>query len=117
MIDKQKFHHTVLTLFHQWRIRAHAHAVDDVLGARNLRARHPVNDRHAVGTKLRLAVGTHFGHTHFDQTHPAIPRRTEFLVITVTRHVTTSLFAGLDQSRALRKLVPHAVDLDVEKWS
>src|SRR5690349_9278487 len=54
--DQQKFHDPALTFLHQWRVRANGHAFSDILRAGNLRARHPVDDRFAVGAKLRFAI-------------------------------------------------------------
>src|ERR1051325_5660606 len=72
MIDEQKFHDPALAFFHQRRVRAHAHAFTQILRARDLRTRHPVDDRFAVFAQLRLAVWPQPRHSDFDQTHPAI---------------------------------------------
>src|SRR5580700_12011984 len=116
MIDEQKFHDPAPAFLDQRRIRAHAHAIADVLRARNLRTRDPVDDRHSIDAKLRFAIGSELGHAHLDQTHPAIAGRAEFFVIAVTRNKNAGLRAGLDHPRAFRKLMPHAIDLDVEHW-
>ena len=114
MIDEQKFHHAPPAFLHQRRIGAHAHAFGDILRAGNLRTRHPVDHRLAVGAELRFAIRPHLRHSHFDQAHPAIARRAELLVITIARHVTAGLLARLDHARAFWELMPHAIDLDVE---
>jgi hypothetical protein len=75
MIDEQKFHDATATFLHQRRTRAHAQAFSDILRATNLRARHPVDHRLAIGTQLELPVRTHPGEAHFDQAHPAISGR------------------------------------------
>ena len=115
MIDEQKLHHSALAFLHQWRIRAHAHPFAHFLRARDLRTRHPVDHWFAVRAQLWFAVGPESRHGHLDQTHPAIARRAELLVITIARHKNSSLRARLNHARALRKLMPHAVDLDVEQ--
>ncbi len=116
VINEEEFHHTVLAFLHQRRICAHTHSFSDILRARNLRARYPVDQRFAVGPQFGFTIGAHFRNSHLDQTHPAIPRRAEFLVITITWHVTASLLACLDDPRAFWKLMPDAVNLDVEHW-
>src|SRR6266849_5473462 len=113
MIDKQKLHHAAATLFGEWRICAHAHSFAHVLGAGNLRTRHPVDHWFTVSAELRPAIGPEFRHAHLNQTHSAIARRTQLFVIAITRHVTAGLRARLDHTRAFRKLTPHAIDLDV----
>jgi hypothetical protein len=80
-----------------------------------LRARHPVDDRPPVGVKLRLAIGSEPWKSHFDQTHPAIARRAKLFVIAISRHENPNLLARLDHSRALRKLMPDPVNLDIEQ--
>ena len=114
MIDEEKFHHALAAFLDERRIGANAHPFGDVLRAGNLRARHPVDDRFPVGAEFRFAVGPHLRQPHFDQTHPAIARRAEFLVIAISRHVAARLLARFDHSRPFRELVPHAVDLDVD---
>src|ERR1043166_7541177 len=115
MIDDQKFHHSALTFLHQRRVRAHAHAFAHFLRAGNLRTRHPVDDWFAVLAQLRSAVRAEPRHSHFNQTHPAIARRAELLVIAITRHKNAGLRARLDHPRAFRKLKPRAINLDVEQ--
>src|SRR4051812_12839104 len=75
MIDEKEFHYAFATLLRQRRIGPNAHSVADVLGAGNLRARHPVDDRFAVSAELRLAIRPHLRQSHFDQAHSAIARR------------------------------------------
>src|SRR5207244_12365224 len=41
----------------------------------------------------------------------------QFFVIAIARHINASLRAGFDDARPLRKLMPHAVNLDVEHRS
>src|ERR1700737_617200 len=72
MIDEQKFHYAAATLLNHRRTGADPHPFGDILRATNLRTRHPVNDRFAVGAELRFAIGTDPRHSHLDQTHPAI---------------------------------------------
>src|SRR4029077_16058050 len=116
MVDQQKFHHALAALLRQRRIRAHAHSFSHILGAGNLRTWHPIDDRFAIGTELRFTVRADPRHSHLDQTHSAIAGRTEFFVITIARHVGAYLRARFDHARALRKLIPRAIDLDVEHW-
>ena len=116
MIDEKKFHHTALAFLHQRGIRAHAHSFGDVLRARNLRTRHPVDRWLTIRAEFWLAIGTEFWKSHFDQAHSAITRRTELLMITVARHITAGLLTRFDDARAFRELMPHAIDLDVEQW-
>jgi hypothetical protein len=117
VIDEEEFHHTALAFLHQWRICAYTHSFRDILRARNLRARYPVDHRFTIRPQFGFTIRTHFRHAHFDQSHPAIARRAEFLVITITRDITASLLARLDHARAFRKLMPDVVDLDIEHWS
>ena len=64
--------------------------------------------------ELRLAIGPDPRHAHFDEAHAAIARRAELRVIAIVRDELAGLLAGLDHPRALGKLMPDAVDLDVE---
>ena len=116
MIDEKKFHHTTPAFLDQRRHRPHAHPFGDILCAGNLRARHPVDNRFAIGAEIRLAIGAHFREAHFDQAHSAIAGRRKFLVIAIARHIATGLLASFDQARAFWKLPPNAIDLDVEHW-
>ena len=115
MIDKQEFHHTALTLLHQRRIGTNRHAFGYVLGTGDLRTRNPVDDRFAVGAELWFAIRAEPREAHFDQTHPTIARRAQLFVITITRHITSSLLARLYHAHAFRKLMPDTVNLDVEQ--
>ena len=72
MIDEEELHHAALAFFHQRRTCAHAHSLSDILRARNLRARHPIDNGFAVGAELGFAIGSEFRHAHLNQTHPAI---------------------------------------------
>ena len=120
MIDEKKLHHAALAFLHQRRIGPDAHSIGDILGAGNLRSRHPVDDRFVIRTKLRFAVWTEFWKSHFREAHPAIARRAQFLVITIAWHITAGLFTRFDYSRAFWELVPHAINLDVKelrRWS
>ena len=95
-----------------------AHSFGDILRAGDLRTGHPVDRWFVVRTKLRFAVRSESWKSHLDQAHPAIARRAQLLVITIAWHVTASLFARFDHARALWKLMPHAINLDVKKlWS
>jgi hypothetical protein len=114
MIDEEKFHHAFAAFLGQRRIGPNAHPFAHVLRAGNLRTRHPVDDRLSIFAKFKFAVRPHFWKTHFHQAHAAVAGRTELLVIAVARHVAASLLARLDQACPLRKLMPDAVDLDVE---
>src|SRR5437588_4228664 len=114
MIDEEELHHAALAFFRQRRICAHAHSLGDILRARNLWARHPIDYGFAVGAELRFAIGSESRHAHLNQTHPAIAGGAEFFVITITRHITAGLLARLDHARAFRELAPHAIDLDIE---
>src|SRR5687768_3575463 len=118
VIDEEEFHHSFPAFLGQRRIGANAHSVAHILGAGDLRARHPVDDRLSIRTELRFAVRPHFRQTHFDQAHAAVTGGAELLVITVARHIAARLLTGLDQTRALGKLTPDAVDLDVDhlRW-
>src|SRR5436190_4975966 len=117
VINEKEFHHSALAFLHQRRICAHPHSFSDILRARDLRARYPVDHRFAVRPQLGFTIGAHFRHSHLDQTHPAIARRAEFLVITITRDITAGALARLDHAGAFRKLVPDPVNLDVEHWN
>src|SRR5207237_10511639 len=48
VINEEEFHHASLAFLHQWRICAHTHSFSDILCARDLRARYPVDYRFAV---------------------------------------------------------------------
>src|SRR5438132_700619 len=74
MIDQQKFHHALPAFLNQWRTCAHAHSFGDVLRTTDLWARHPIDDRLAVGAELGFAIRTHSRHAHLDQTQPANTR-------------------------------------------
>jgi hypothetical protein len=50
-----------------------------------------------IGAKHRPAIRAHLGHAHFDQAHPAITRGSQFLVITIARHITPGLLTRFDQ--------------------
>ena len=120
MINKEEFHHAALAFLHQRRICPHAYSFGDILCAGNLRAGQPVDQWFAVSAQFRLMIGTESWESHFDQTHSAIARGTELLVITVARNITAGLLACLDNPRAFWELMPHAVDLDVQHgdgWS
>src|SRR5262249_46223477 len=79
-----------------------------------LRSWHPIDYGLAGIIEHWFAVGPHFRHAHFDQAHPAISGGSELLVIAIARNITSDLFAGLDQSHPFRKLMPNAIDLDVD---
>jgi hypothetical protein len=79
-----------------------------------LRTRHPIDDRFAIRAELRLAIRAEPRKAHFDQTHPAITGGAELLVVTIARHENTDLRASLDNARALGKLMPDAINLNVE---
>jgi hypothetical protein len=79
-----------------------------------LRARHPIDDRFAVSAELRLAIRAEPRKSHFDQTHPAIPGRAKLFVIAIPRHENANPLARLDHPRALWKLMPDTVNLNVE---
>src|SRR5207247_1805829 len=120
MIDEEKFHHAALTLFHQRRVGANSHSFGNVLSTGNLRTWDPIDDRFAVRAEFRLAIWTQPRESHFNQTHPAIPRRGELLVVTIARHITPGLLARLDHARPLGKLMPDAINLHVQQlreWS
>src|SRR6266496_6066159 len=120
MIDEEKFHHAALTLSHQRRISADGHSVGNVLSTGNLRTWDPIYDGFTIPAEGRLPIRPEPGKTHFDQTHPAIPRRGELLVVTIARHITPGLLACLDHARSLGKLMPLAINLDVQQlreWS
>jgi hypothetical protein len=116
MINKEEFHHAPLAFLHQRRICAYAYSLGDILRAGNLRAGHPVDQGFAVSAQFRFTIGTKSWESHFDQTHSAIARGTELLVITIARHITAGLLACLDHARAFWELMPHAIDLDIEHW-
>src|SRR6266513_2450697 len=115
MINKEEFHHTELTFLYDRRVGANRHAFGHILSAGNLRTGYPVGDRFAVGAELRLAIGAKPREAHFDQAHSAIARRTELLVVAVARHENANLRARFDHARAFRKLMPDAINLDVEQ--
>src|SRR4030095_13179701 len=53
--------------------------------------------------------------SHFDETHPAITRRAKLLVIAISRDENANPLARLDHACAFGKLMPDAVDLDVQE--
>src|SRR5205823_12786528 len=108
-------HHAALAFLYQGRIGPDAHSLGDILGAGNLRPWHPVDDRFVIWTKLRFAVRAEFWKSHFREAHPAIARRAQFLVITIAWHITAGLFARFDYARSLWKLMPYAINLDVQE--
>jgi hypothetical protein len=114
MINEEEFHHAALAFLDQRRICPDPYSFGDILRAGNLRAGQPVDEWFAVSAQLRFTIGTEPWESHFDQTHSAVARGTELLVITVARHITARLLACLDDARALWELMPHAVDLDVQ---
>ena len=114
MIDQEKFHDALAAFLGERRIGPNAHPFAHVLRAGNLRTRHPVDDRFAIGAELGFPVRPHFWKSHFDQAHPAVPRRAEFLVVAIARDVAAGFLARLDHASAFRKLKPDAVDLDVD---
>src|SRR5439155_26950111 len=73
-------------------------------------------DRFGIRAELRHAIRTEARESHFDQTHPAITGRTELLVVTVARDENTDLRARLDHACALGKLMPCAINLDIDHW-
>jgi len=115
MIDEEKFHYAALTLFHQRGVGANSHAFGNVLSTGNLRTWDPIYDGFTIPAEFRLPIRPEPGKPHFDQTHPAIPRRGELLVVTITRHITPDLLARLDHARPLGKLMPLAINLDVQQ--
>jgi hypothetical protein len=76
---------------------------------------HPVDDRFVVRAKLWFAIRPESWKSHLNQAHPAIAGRTEVLVIAIPRHEIASLFASFDYAGAFWKLMPHAVNLDVQE--
>src|SRR5439155_14121825 len=81
VINEKKFHYAALAFLHQWRICAHTHSFSDILRARNLRARYPVDHRFTVRPQLGFTIGAHFRHSHLDLTLPSIARLPEYLVM------------------------------------
>ena len=106
MIDEQEFHHAFAAFLCQRRIGANAHPFAHILRAGNLGTRHPIDYRFAVRTEFRFAIRSHFRQAHFDQAHPAVAGRGQFLVVTIARNVAAGLLARLDHARPLGELVP-----------
>jgi hypothetical protein len=120
MINEEEFHHAALAFLDQRRICPDPYSFGDILRAGNLRAGQPVDEWFAVSAQLRFTIGTEPWESHFDQTHSAVARGTELLVITIARDITAGLLACLDDARAFWELMPHVVDLDVQHgdgWS
>src|SRR5215471_6326119 len=117
VVNQEKFHDAMPTFLHQRRIGANGHAFGHIRCAANLRAWHPVDDRFAVLPELRFPIGPEPRKSHFDQTHPAIAWGAELFVIAIPRHKNANLLARLDHPHALRKLMPSAVNLDVQHWN
>src|ERR1051326_3578443 len=105
MVNEQKLHHASATFLRQRRICADAHSLRNVLRATNLRTRHPVDNRLAVRAEIRFPVRTHSWHPHLDQTHSTVARRTEFFVITISRHVRAGFGARSDTPRPRGKML------------
>ena len=114
MIDEQKFHYPVPTLLNQWRVRANRHSFSHVLCAANLWTGHPVNDRFAISAQLWFPIRPQPWKPHFNKAHPAIAGRAQHFVVAIARHENPDLLACLNHARALRKLMPNPVDLNVE---
>src|SRR5262245_5485123 len=120
MIDEKEFHHAPLAFLHQRRVGPDTHSFGDILRAGDLGSGHPVDDRFVVRAKLWFAIRSESWKAHLNQAHSAIAGRTEFLVIAIPRYETASLFAGFDDTSAFWKLMPHAINLDVQelwRWS
>src|SRR5689334_24986546 len=116
MIDQEEFHNTAPAFLDQRRAGAYPHSFSDILCTTNLRARHPIDHRFAICTQLELSVRPHAWQAHFDQAHPAIPRRAQFRVITVARNVNSDLRACLNHPSASGELMPDPIDLDINEW-
>ncbi|MGF6976658.1 hypothetical protein QFZ94_005108 [Paraburkholderia sp. JPY465] len=83
MVDQQEFHHSLLALHRLVRLGAHDHA-----------GRHR---RRARGHGLRHLLD-------IDQTHPAVGRNRQLLVIAEVRNVGVDLMRSLDHHAAFRHL-------------
>src|ERR1700731_4401659 len=114
MIDQKKFHHAALAFAHQRRSRSDTHAFSHVLRAGDLRSRHPIDDWFAILAELRFTIRSHLRHAHFDETHAAVTRGTQLLVITVARHITTGAFARFDDASPFREPMPDAINLNIK---
>src|SRR5580700_8066873 len=116
MINEKKLHYPMPAVLYERRVGSYPHAFSDILSAGNLRPRHPVDHRFTVRTELRFAIRTHPGHAHLNQTHPAVTRRTQFGMVTISGNKFPGLSTSFDNACSLGELVPDAVDLYVEKW-
>jgi hypothetical protein len=68
------------------------------------------------GPNSGFRVWALFRHAHLDEAHPAIARRTQLRMITVVRDKFPGLAACFNDARALRELMPDAIDLYVKEF-
>ena len=66
VIDEEKLHDAFAALLNHRRIRANAHAFDDVLSAGDLGPRNPRAFGVTICRHNGFTIWAHFGHTHFD---------------------------------------------------
>ena len=115
VVDEEKLHDALAALFDELAGGADAHVFADRIGAGDDRTRHPADDFVAVFVPLRLLAGGGAGwHAHLHQAHPAISGRAELRMVTVVRDDDFRLATGFDHPGAFGKLVPDAVDLDID---
>ena len=115
VVDEEEFHHALAAFFDEFAGGADAHVFGNRVGAGDDRARHPADGFVAVFVPLRLLAGRGAGrHAHLHEAHPAVSGRTELRMVTIVGNDGSRLAAGLDHPCAFGKLVPDAVDLDVD---
>ena len=116
VIDQEKFHDALAAFFDQFAAGADAHVFAHRVGTGDDGARHPADDLVAIFVPLRLLSGSGPGwHAHLHQAHPAVPRRAELRVVAIMRNRDARLATGFDHPHAFGKLVPSAIDLDVDQ--
>ena len=115
VVDEQKLHHALAAFFHDFAGGADAHVFRNRIGAGDHRAGDPADVFVAVFVPLGFLAGCGAGrHAHLDEAHPAVSGGAQLRVVTIVGNDGAGCPAGLDHPRALGKLVPNAVDLDVD---
>jgi len=115
VIDEKEFHHALTAFFDQFAGGPEAHVFGHGIGTSNHRTGHPTDRDVAVFVVLRVLAGCRAGrHAHLNEAHPAAAGRAQFWMVAIMRDDGSGLFTGLDHPCALGKLVPSAVNLDVD---
>ncbi len=115
VIDEKELHDAFAALFHEIAGGADAHIFADGIRAGDDGAGNPADDFIAIPVPLRLlAGGGTGGHAHLDEAHAAVARRAELRMVTIVGDRDLRLAAGLDHAGAFGKLVPNAINLDVD---